>query len=175
MKFFPFPELKTERLLLRQLSCADEEAIFFLRSDEKVNKYIDRPRPRDREQAMAFITDINHKIEEGTSIYWAISLKESSKAIGAICLWNFSADKKVAELGYELGPVFQGQGLMNEAVGCVMKYAFEQLGLTTIEAFTHKNNSSSIRLLEKRGFTLIPGRLDEGNPSNLVFQIAASA
>jgi ribosomal-protein-alanine N-acetyltransferase len=174
MKFNPFPVLTTERLVLRQLTGDDREAVYFMRSDDKVNEFISRVRIQDAAGAEAFITDINLKIDNGDIIFWAISLRGSDELIGTICLWNFSPDYKIAELGYELNPAFQGLGYMNEAIRSVMEFAFHTLGVQTVEAFTQKNNARSIRLLKKNGFTHLPGRVDEGNPLNIVFQSGVS-
>ena len=42
VNFTPFPELKTERLLLRKLEKTDANEIFFLRSNEDVLLYLGR-------------------------------------------------------------------------------------------------------------------------------------
>ena len=55
LNFTPFPELKTERLLLRQLTEADSQDIFFLRTDKGVNRYIERSRPENINDARDFI------------------------------------------------------------------------------------------------------------------------
>ncbi|MFM9949131.1 MAG: GNAT family N-acetyltransferase; N-acetyltransferase, partial [Saprospiraceae bacterium] len=89
--------------------------------------------------------------------------------IGTICLWNFSEDKTQAELGYELKPVFQGLGLMDEAVKSVLVYSFESIGIQTLCAFTHHNNNASRRLLEKNGFEFDPDQKDDGNVNNVVY------
>lgn len=41
--FTPFPLITTERLLLRKLGTDDDKALFLLRSDERVSRYIDTP------------------------------------------------------------------------------------------------------------------------------------
>jgi ribosomal-protein-alanine N-acetyltransferase len=38
---------------------------------------------------------------------------------------------------------------MNEAITGVIEYAFYTLGLTTIDALSHKDNQGSIKLLQK--------------------------
>ena len=55
LNFTHFPELKTERLLLRQLKETDANAIFLIRSNEAVNKYIDRPKTSTIAEASLFI------------------------------------------------------------------------------------------------------------------------
>ena len=46
MNFTPFPEIKTDRLLLRKLQASDCEVILFLRTDKNVTKFIERPEHR---------------------------------------------------------------------------------------------------------------------------------
>jgi len=152
LRFSPFPVLTTDRLTLRQLSPSDTTAIFALRSDERVNRYLDRPACRSLEEAAAFVEKINGGIEQGKSLYWVICLQENPLLVGTICLWNFSEDGQTAELGYELSPDFQGRGIMSEALGRVLAYIFGTLGLQTVEAYTHPENAPSEKLLRMHGF-----------------------
>ena len=168
----PFPELKTARLLLRRLSDADDQAIFSLRSDRTVNKYIDRERTKSPAEARQFISRVNKDVSEGKSFYWVISLTDSPNLIGVVCLWNFTEDRRAAELGYELMPAFQKQGIMQEAISSVLHYGFEQISLDRIEAFTHKKNKNSIKLLEKNGFKWLPERRDADHASNIIFELS---
>jgi len=151
--FWPFPVLQTERLVLRQLSLSDDKDIYFLRSDSKVNEYIDKPFAQSITDAQQFIQKINAGIQKNENLYWGISNKNKSKLIGTICLWNFEADKLQAETGYALHPDFQGKGVMKEALLKVIEYGFNQLNLQSIKAFTHPENKKSIKLLEKLHFT----------------------
>jgi ribosomal-protein-alanine N-acetyltransferase len=152
ISFTPFPVLNTERLLLRKLSIDDANEIYFLRSDERVNKYIDRPRAESLEDAHNFINKTNHAIENNECIDWAITFNDDSKLIGSICLWNISIEENKAEVGYELLPDFQRKGIAQEAFPPIIDFGFKVMLLNKIEAYTHKENSSSIKLLEKFGF-----------------------
>ena len=150
--FKPFPVLKTERLTLRQLASTDDNEIFALRSSENVNKYLDRKPSKSIDDAKTFIQTINKNIEKNDSIYWAITLNDTDKLIGTICLFDFSDDNLKAEIGYELLPKFQGKGIMQEATSEVIDFAIQRIGLNLIEAYTHSENQSSTRLLEKFNF-----------------------
>lgn len=160
----------TDRLILRKATKADGNEILFLRSDQSVNKYIDRPPTKNLKDAEDFIAKIEHGIQKGQNIYWNITLKNDPKMIGTICLWNFSEDQKVGEVGYDLHPQFQGKGIMSEALQCVMNYGFQKLNLEKIEAYTHRENKSSKRLLEKNNFTLVQNKSDADNEFNIVFE-----
>jgi ribosomal-protein-alanine N-acetyltransferase len=150
--FTPFPILKTERLTLRQLIISDENEIFALRSDTNVNKYLDRKLGQSIDEARNFIKTINENIKRNDSIYWAITLNDTDKLIGTICLFNFSDENLKVEIGYELLPDFQGKGIMQEAASKVIDFGNQYIGLNSIEAHTHSKNQSSVGLLEKLDF-----------------------
>jgi [ribosomal protein S5]-alanine N-acetyltransferase len=152
--FIPFPRLATPRLILRQLEDRDAPEIFQLRSNESVNQYINRPKAETINDAQQFIHNINTKINNNEPVlYWAIVPKNDAKLAGTICLFNFDEKEMQAEIGYELLPDHQGMGIMQEAFASVINYCFDQMQLKRIEAFTHVQNSSSIKLLEKNEFS----------------------
>ncbi len=159
--FTPFPVLKTDRLTLRQLASSDDNEIFALRSDSNVNKYLGRKPAKTIDDAKTFIQTIHENIQRNDSIYWAITLTGADKLIGTICLFDFSEDHLKAEIGYELLPDFQGKGIMQEAASIVIDYGIQHIGLHSIEAYTHSENQSSTRLLEKFNFKM--NSLCEGN------------
>ena len=169
--FTPFPILSTERLILRRLSDEDKNDIFLLRTDAEINKYLDRPRPTDISEVMDFIKKINSGIDNNEALYWAICLKEIPKLIGTICLWNFSADGQTAEIGYELKSEFQGQGIMHEAIDCIIRFGFDKISLKRIDAFTQQENTKSIGLLKRCNFLLESEKIDEDHMLNRIYSL----
>ena len=157
----PFPVLDTERLILRPLTYADEHALFRLRSDERVNRYLDRPQTTVPDDARKFIEKIETAIKNGESFYWVLAMKNENQLIGTICYWNLVREDDQAEIGYELHPDFQGKGIMQEAITAVIRFGFEQLKLKTITAFPRQDNSKSIQLLEKNNFSVDSGMQTE--------------
>lgn len=164
--------LTTKRLLLRQLKTTDDKAIFKIRSSDIVYKYIAKETFKKIEEAQSFIAKINNGIVNNEHVFWAIILKETQNLIGTICLWNFSKDKLIAEVGYELLPVYYKKGMMNEAMNKVIEFGFEVLNLKTIEAFTHKENVASKTLLIRNNFKLDSKRIDEGFPNNIIYTLS---
>lgn len=165
-----FPVLTTYRLVLRQLQDEDVHAIFALRSDDTVCRYIARPCLQHIDEAKAFIGKIRKGYSDNSSYYWVLSLKDDQALMGSICLWNFSDDKTVAETGYEMLPGHHGKGYMHEALEAICEYGFGALMLTEIEAFTHRDNVSSKKLLERNGFVLCEGRVDKDVETNVVYK-----
>ncbi|MGD9487204.1 MAG: GNAT family N-acetyltransferase [Calditrichaceae bacterium] len=147
-----FPELSTDRLILRQVKGDDDNEIFRLRSDEKVNMFLDRPGAETIVDAQKFIHKINEGISKNEWLYWAITLKNSNKLIGTICLWNLSVKHSKAEIGFELLPEYQGLGIMREALAKIIEYGFENKSLHLIEGEVDPENKKSVKLLKKFGF-----------------------
>ncbi|PHQ55176.1 MAG: GNAT family N-acetyltransferase [Lutibacter sp.] len=174
MKFKPFPEINSKRLLLRNIKESDCEDILFLRSDKTINKFIERPENRKTKNvsdAIKFIKELNEYLENNKSIAWGITLKDDPKLLGTICLWNFSQNNKTAEVGYDLDPKFHNKGIMSESLKMIIDFGFKELKLDKIEAFTHIENENSKRLLEKNGFHIIENRKDLDNKSNIIFEL----
>ena len=167
--FTPFPILTTERLTLRQLVINDEQEIFTLRSDSEINKYLDRQISKTIDDARNFI----NKIIKSDSLYWAITLSDKNILVGTICLFGFSDENYKCEIGYELLTNFQGQGIMKEAVEKVIDYAFNTIKVKKIEAFMHRDNLSSIKLLEKFSFRN-SNEPDNTNPDLICYHLTNS-
>jgi ribosomal-protein-alanine N-acetyltransferase len=168
-RFTPFPVLLTERLVLRRILPEDDSAIYVLRSDKDQNKYIARPLAANVAEAREWMERINKSVDEGENINWAITLKDTGTFIGVICLWNFEENNTIAETGYQLAADYHGKGYMSEALHCVMAYGFSILNLSTIKAYTHRENTKSLLLLKKNGFTWNEGEIDEGFPYNVIY------
>ena len=122
-----FPTIKTERLVLKKLNESDWETVSYLRSDKIVNQFVKRKNADTQEKALEFILNTNLKISNNELIYWCITIKNESKMIGSICLWNFSEDRKVAEIGYVLDPKYQRKGIMNESMIAALNFGFRKL------------------------------------------------
>lgn len=164
-----FPILTTERLTLRQLSISDSEEIFLLRSDQEINKFLNRKLSKTLEDAQNFIKNI---IENDSELfYWAITKTDQGKLMGTICLFDFLSDEKKCEIGYELLSEYQGQGFMMEAVKKVIEYASETLSIKKIDAVTHKDNISSSGLLLKLGFKQLE-ILTEEDPNLILLRLS---
>jgi len=172
--FTPFPVLKTERLTLRQLSVNDDKEIFALRSDKQVNKYLDRDPCNTIEDARKFIHKIAEVVKQNEGIYWAITLTNNDKLVGTICLFNFSNENDQAEIGYELLPAFQGQGIMQEATSRVIAFGLDVLGLKTIEAYTHLENENSSNLLKKFNFKKQEKIDNNSNDMFVIFKLSTT-
>ena len=154
LNFTPFPNLNTDRLLLRQLKNSDVEEIFALRSNEENAKHLDRPLATKLEDAEAFIQRVNTQTAANNLVFWGLVPIGQTKIIGTICLWQINNGDASAEIGYELHPDFHGQRFMQEAIPPVIEYGFKEMQLQLINANVSPQNLKSIKLLEKYNFIL---------------------
>lgn len=90
---------------------------------------------------------------EDRGYFWGIFTEDREILIGTISLTDVVRESiQAAWLGYSLDKDFNGRGLMTQAVGLVVNYAFGVLSFHRIEAGVMPHNTASIRVLEKVGF-----------------------
>jgi ribosomal-protein-alanine N-acetyltransferase len=171
--FTAFPELTTERLILRQLTFDDKKAIFRLRSNKEINKLITRETPKNLNEAEAFIDSCLSEFVNENRVFWGLELKSSNQLIGSIVLHRVDLENNFAEIGYETSPDYQDEGYMSEAMSKILDYGITNMNLKSIEAFTHQNNAASIALLEKYLFVLQPERKDEAIEDNRIYKFGS--
>lgn len=153
LNFAPFPELRTDRLLLRRIDKKDSAEIFFLRSDLRVLQYVGREPAQTIKEAEDFIRQISQNIDSNDAIMWGIALQdEPRRLIGTICFWHIRKDHFRAETGFVLHPQYWRKGIMKEALLKVVKFGFEKMGLHSIDANVTAENKASASLLESAGF-----------------------
>ncbi len=166
--FSKFPVLRTERLVLRQLIQTDADEIFKYQSKKSNFPYVDMPVYKFIVEAEKFIDKMNAGVKSNKWIKWAIEF--GGKPVGTISLWNLNLDTDAAELGYGLFSN-RGIGLMSEAINAVKKYGFESMKLACIEAYTNKENTKSVKLLNRVGFTYTRDFLEEHTSSGKPMQM----
>ncbi len=152
-KFQPFPELITERLLLRQVNVSDAPEVFFLRSDKNVLEFIAKEPAKSVEEVKTFIKTINQSIKEGESVLWGIALRiNPAVLIGSIGFWRMQKENFRSEIGYVLHPQQWRKGIMKEAMAKVLEYGFNKMKLHSVEARIDPENQASEAILKSAGF-----------------------
>lgn len=115
--FTPFPVLRTDKLLLRQMTLADAFGVYELRSNEEIMQYINRLLTKTVEEAENWIRIILEALAKNEGITWCIALKDKpDDHVGSIGLWRIEKENHRAEIGYMLHPALQGKSIMYEAI-----------------------------------------------------------
>jgi len=121
-----FPQLETERLILREMTTDDVGFYFRHFTNDKIIEGSFFPGPKNLEAALI-----------GTCGFYD---------------WNKTAYR--AEIGYDLDPAFWRHGLMTEALLVLLRFGFEKMKLNRIQAIIDSENSRSIRLVQRLGFKM---------------------
>jgi ribosomal-protein-alanine N-acetyltransferase len=150
--FDVFPVLETERLILREITPDDAEDIYRIFADPAVIRYWGAAPMGSIGEAQGKIAGITAAFREREGIRWAITRKGDNRLIGSCGHWRLVKQHFRSEIGYELAPEHWGQGVMPEAVGALLRFGFERMGLHSVEAQIEPNNQGSRRVLEKLGF-----------------------
>lgn len=150
-----FPQLETERLLLRAVRPSDRYSVLRLFGDPLVTRYNDVDTLESLEDADGIIDWITDRFATRRGIRWAIILKTSGdhNLIGTCGYNHWSERGHYASIGYDLMSPYWGQGITPEAVGAMLDFGFNTLGLNRVEADVTIGNTASSRVLTKLGFT----------------------
>ncbi len=147
-----FPILETERLILREITQHDKEAIFSCFSNEELLKHYGQEAFTDMAEAEALIQLFSSNYKENKGIRWGIERKGTEGLIGTVGFHALSPKHKRAEIGYEIHPDHWRKGYISEAVKGILQYGFHELGLSRIGAVVFTENDASNLLLKKLGF-----------------------
>lgn len=150
--FLNFPQLETDRLLLREINLNDAPNMYSYFSRDEVTEFYDLESFTSEKQAENLIHKFHQRYSEKKQIRWAITLNDNNQLIGTCGFHAIEEEHSKAEIGYELHPNYWGQGIMTEVIGAVIRYGFNNMLLNRIEAFYDPRNTSSGRVLEKNGF-----------------------
>mgnify|MGYP000383301549 CR=1 FL=1 len=112
--------------------------------------------PRDDLTRSAFRRRIRRywrDVREDVSYPFFVFRSHDNVLLGGLTLSNIRRGvAQTASLGYWLGQPFARRGYMSAAVGAVLPFAFDTLGLHRVEAACLPTNAASIALLRRCGF-----------------------
>lgn len=91
--------------------------------------------------------------DKGAAVRFFLRLRDLPQIIGVVSLENCIHTHQSCELGYWLHPAHQGKGLMTEAAGVVVDFAFETMKIHRVRAAAAIENIASQRVIERLGFT----------------------
>ncbi|WP_025743543.1 GNAT family N-acetyltransferase [Aquimarina pacifica] len=142
-----FPTIKTDRLLLREITDVDLENIFNGLSNPNVVQYYGisfSSLDATKEQMIWFADE--------KQMWWAICSLDNQTFYGAGGLNSISHKERKAEIGLWLLPKFWGKGIMKEVLPLISDYGFDQLKLNRIEGFVDTENVNCKNAMSKLDF-----------------------
>ena len=166
--------IETERLILRRFEPSDAPAVFAnWASDDEVTKFLTWPTHTDMSVTDGILEQWAAQYGQDDCYRWAITLKENGpQSIGGIDVCRWREDGAVPEIGYCMGRRWWHQGIMSEALGAVLDFLFERVGVERVEAEHDTNNPHSGGVMRKCGMVFDGVREKAGKNNQGVVDMA---
>ena len=165
------PELRTERLLLREWRDEDLDPFAALNADPEVMRFM--PKLLSRDECAARIQSMREHFRDHGFGLWAVEVRNVSLFVGFVGLSipRFEAPfMPCVEIGWRLAREAWGRGFATEAARAAVALGFDVFGLQEILSFTVHDNVRSRRVMERLGMKHDPAGdfdhplLAEGHP-----------
>lgn len=145
--------ISTQRLLLRQFTTADLDALATLLADPQVMKH-SLGGPYDRARSAAWL-DWLLSCYETYGVGPLALIARDSQALVGFCgvVPDKVQGRQVFNLGYRLAPRYWGQGLAAEAAQAVLQTVFTGPDIDSVVVIIEPDHPASMRVAEKAGFS----------------------
>ncbi len=156
------PTLTTTNHIIRPFQEQDLEIFTRYRADKNIAQYQGWS-DYTYEKALEFFANMDYSTfaKINTWYQFAITTKNTDTIQGDMAI-HFTSDNSIIEIGYTIAPENQGKGMAFECVSALIDYAFKELNINQILAYTDVKNQPSYKLLEKLNFTQ-----DKSHPKNI--------
>lgn len=144
------PELREERVTLRELREDDAASLVTHLSSEAVNRHM-AACPASRAAFVRFIEWTIAERRRGSLVCYGIVPAGHHAAVGLIQFWPVERNFFTAEWGFLIGESFWGTGLFLRAATLAIDSAFADFGIHRLEARAVDTNARGNRVLEKLG------------------------
>lgn len=160
----PLKIAETKRLVIREITVDDIDALFELYSYPGMTKFVEPLYEYERELEFTknYIENMYGFYEYGL---WLVFRKEDGMLVGRAGIENREIDGEIqVELGYMIGSPFWHNGYAEECCRAIIDYAFSEEGpaLEQLALCAKSDNAASIGLALKLGFKLYATNLNEG-------------
>ncbi|HJA20793.1 MAG TPA: GNAT family N-acetyltransferase [Candidatus Mediterraneibacter ornithocaccae] len=157
------PRLETERLILRKFTEDDLEALYYIHSDEEVNRFLPWFPLRNMEDARAFYEErFMSRYREERAYNYAVCLKDNDYPVGYV---NLSMDDSY-DFGYGLRREFWYRGIITEAGKAVIEQ-LRRAGIPYITATHDVNNPRSGSVMKHLGMKYRYSYQEQWQPKNI--------
>lgn len=144
--------LETKRLILREMTDEDFDALKEVISDSENMKYY--PKPYDDAGVWRWISWCKDCYARYNFGLWAVLLKETGKMIGDCGIsMQFIDDEWKPEIGYHLNRAYHLQGIGKEMTQAVRDYFFAHFDFDEVYSYMDKDNLPSYKTAEANGMT----------------------
>lgn len=151
-----------------EVSDAFQLSEMMMANEARFAPYLPKTLDQNRTEALAteYVLRKQLEIEDKKVFTFKIAELETGTIAGIILLKQIDFQKKQGEIAYGIDAGFEGKGITSYAVEYMSHFAFNTLGLKTLQIIAHKTNTGSCRVAEKAGFSWKKTLKNEFIPEN---------
>lgn len=143
--------LETKRLYLREMNPKDAESFYLLNLDPDVVRYTGDEPFENIEEARQFLENYDQYKRYGFG-RWAVIRKEDDAFLGW-CGLKYTRELDEVDVGFRFFKKYWNKGYATESARACVDWGMDQLDVHEIIGRAMKENTASIRVLEKIGLT----------------------
>ena len=164
--------LQTQRLLLRELTPGDFDALYAVLGDSDIAEHY--PYTFDEARVRNWITRNRERYQKDGFGLWAVILKETGELIGdcGITLQPIHG-RWLPEIGYHIRKDHQRKGYASEAAAGCIRLAFEKHRFPAVYSYMKYTNIPSQKTAIKNGMQFLEEYPDPDNTVTRVYRITA--
>lgn len=141
--------LETDRFLLRELDVSDAENFYELNLNSNVIKYTGDKAFDNIEEAKVFLENYKDYQLNGYG-RWAVIEKKSNNFLGW-CGLKYDKNSDETDIGFRFFEEYWNKGFATESAKACIDFGFNELKLESIIGRAMKENTASVKVLEKIG------------------------
>ena len=161
-------EIKTPRLVLREMTEDDFDALYAILSDAETMKYY--PKPYDEAGTQRWINWCRDSYQKHGFGLWAVTLDGEFIGDCGISMQPIGGEW-LPEIGYHIRKDHWRKGLASEAAAACIRVAFEQFCFPAVYSYMHADNEASFRTAMKNGMSLVDEYVDPHHGALKVYRI----
>ncbi len=154
--------ITTERLIIREFTVQDTDALFLILSDREVNTFLPWFPLKTREEAAEYLAEAHQKQAHSQDQFLAVCLRTDNIPIGYLHLSGGGHD-----FGYSLRKEFWHQGIITEA-GRALIEDIRRRGIPFITATHDANNPKSGQVMKRLGMVYQYSYEELWQPKNIL-------
>ncbi len=162
--------IETDRLILREFTTDDFEALYGILSDSETMQHY--PAPFDEERTKNWIEWNIENYEKYGFGLWAVVLKETGNLIGdcGISIQNIDGER-LPEIGYHIHKKFWRKGYGKEAAKASRDWLFKNTDYDVVYSYMKYTNAASYNTAASNGMRKIKEYPDPQNRISYVYAI----
>ncbi len=161
-------QITTPRLLLREMTEDDFEALYAILSDPETMRYY--PQPYDEAGTRRWIAWCRDSYAKHGFGLWAVTLNGEFIGDCGISMQPIGG-QWLPEIGYHIRKDHWRKGYASEAAAECIRVAFEQFGFPAVYSYMNADNEPSFRTAMKNGMTQVDAYTDPHHGPLRVFRI----